>query len=254
MVDGDDANGLSFFVDTTTYNASTSSSFVTNHNNGTYTLTYIAPTHQYTITTYLNGRVIAASTISPYDQLDNSTTSASSIVVYVLCVVSMLLVLGYIEFVIRRRGDPSVKASSPAHLVTMLVAGCLALVSTSTLVLASTSSVACGAMPVLLGVAATTMIAALLVKTWRIMKIFTTSNLAALQHMKAIKGVRLAIPVVVMVVVELLIDVLWVSIDPMQPKEVGSSIVVRGCSPIHPIYAHTTSITYTLTLCAPSIP
>jgi hypothetical protein len=186
---------------------------------GGLAIRYVAPDKSsYALSILYDGSPIAGSpfSVSPLENMDvGEGTNLGFIALGFIGLVGLLLLL---VLVVAKRNDPRIRASSPTFLVLIVLGAMVGMLSM--LMPASTrvtwaggmSSASCQAYAWLLGLGFSTTFAALLAKTHRIAKIFSSKHLRVV----FLPDRELMKPVLAAILLEVVFNVLWTVIDPLR--------------------------------------
>ena len=189
---------------------------------GVYQVEYLAPSQaRYSLSVMLDGEAVSGSpfSISPLANMDISSSEETGMRVLAGLASGSLLVA--MLFLYSTRSLPKVKAASPLFLF-LILAGCqLALVAVLLPVpqQPSTSSSSCGAYAYTLSVGFTLAVSSLVVKTWRIARIFDRRKI----KVRVITDRTLLIPVALLVAADVILNGIWLGVDPLLPSDSVSS-------------------------------
>ena len=189
---------------------------------GVYEVQYVAPAQpQYTLTVLLDGQPLLGSpfAVSALANMDVSDVEVTAMRV-LAGAATLCLLLGMLALC-RSRAVPKVKAASPLFLFFILLGCQLCLIAVLLPVAQqpSTSSSTCGAYAFTLSVGFTLTIASLASKTWRIARIFDRRKL----QVRKITDRSLLLPVAALVAADVLLNVVWLAVDPLLPTDFVSS-------------------------------
>ena len=189
---------------------------------GVYEVEYVAPEQsQYSLSVLLDGEPVSGSpfTISPLANMDISTSEETGM--RVLAGLASLCLLAAMAFLYRTRGVAKVKAASPLFLFFILVGCQLALIGVLLPVAQqpSSHSSTCGAYAFTLSVGFTLAVSSLVVKTWRIARIFDRRKI----RVRVITDRTLLVPVAAVVTIDLVLNCIWLGVDPLLPSDFVSS-------------------------------
>lgn len=128
-----------------------------------------------------------------------------------LAIVAQLV---YACLLFRYWDKPVIKASSPRMLILLLVGSVCVLVTV--FVLGDGSEQMCQSIPFLGGCGITVMLSCLLATNFRIDQIFSSTSL----RVTKITDNQLLLMIVALLAMELVIDIVWIAVDPLKPVDV----------------------------------
>ena len=189
---------------------------------GVFQVEYVAPSQaQYSLSILLDGQAVSGSpfAISPLANMDISQSEETGM--RVLAGLASLCLLLAMVFLYYARAVPKVKAASPLFLFLILVGCQLALVAVLLPVAQqpSTSSSTCAAYAYTLSVGFTLAVSSLVVKTWRIARIFDRRKI----KVRVITDRSLLVPVAALVAADIVFNAIWLGVDPLLPTDFTSS-------------------------------
>eukprot|EP00164_Ancoracysta_twista_P002964 GFYU01003946.1.p1 GENE.GFYU01003946.1~~GFYU01003946.1.p1 ORF type:complete len:1089 (+),score=230.13 GFYU01003946.1:255-3521(+) len=187
---------------------------VTDFNNGTYAAQFTTPMNvdEYLLTVYVNSDPTGASPYRVTVYKPAEVPLAAKVATILVFVITMLMAFLYSLFVWRNRNHAVIAASSPPFVL-LIIAGSV-LASLCLVLMIETNDVTCALLPFTLGLGVTLTFAGLISKNWRIMRIFQNKS----SRVVVIKNHHLSIPVIAIVGVEILINFVWLMVDPVSAE------------------------------------
>ena len=189
---------------------------------GMYEVQYVAPSQsQFVLAVSLDGQPVTGSpfSIQPLANMDISSDEATAM--RILAGLASLCLVVAMLFLLYARAVPKVKAASPLFLFLILVGCQLALVGVLLPVAQqpSSRSSVCGAYAYTLSVGFTLAVSSLVVKTWRIARIFDRRKI----KVRVITDRSLLVPVAALVTADIVFNSVWLGVDPLLPTDFVSS-------------------------------
>jgi len=195
---------------------------------------YVAPDKEsFSLTILYSGSPITGSpfTVTPLSNMD--VADAMNIGFIALGFVGLVCLLALLVLVLVKRNDPRIRASSPNFLVLIVlgaIVGMLAMLMPASPRISwagGMSAASCQAYAWLLGLGFSTTFAALMAKTWRIARIFTSKQIRVV----SLPDRELMKPVLGAIIAEALFNTLWTLINPL-----GVEISYLSNNPNVPLY------------------
>ena len=204
---------------------------VTASTNGGYVLQYLVPAQSdYVLDVLFDGQPISGSPMTVTATNNLNISAGQQLGIQVCAAVVSLFLLLSAAGVVRYHAVPVIKAASPTFTL-LILAGCQLAVTSCFMPVVSSTQSDCTAYAWTLSEGCTLLFASLIAKTWRIARIFESRKM----RVRVIRNTRLALPVLVAVIGEMVFNAVWVAVDPLRPMPFvsssdGVSYVACSCS------------------------
>lgn len=196
---------------------------ITNHYNGSYTLTYIAPelAEYYLFLTMNDVEVKMTDHSQPFlvHALNRIELShAIRIAFWVVCSLGIVIIVAAAIVVIVYRNEKIIRAGAPMFMLILCVGGLCCLISV--FFLTFVTDITCAGYPLALSIGFILSLGSLEMKSYRVMTIFKMKKLKKQQ--KLTDG-KMAIPIICALIIVIVYNISWIMISPLQPTFVSSS-------------------------------
>ena len=204
--------------------------------NGSVVVSYSVPEDKetYVLSIQLNNQAIAGSPFT-VTALDPIHLPHATVVAFLVLSAFNIAICFFAGAIVRDNHlQPIMRASSPNFLYVLILGSIMSSLSVIALVLEGRDD-ACQAYHSLLSIGVVVMMSSLLAKAYRVAKIF---NARALMVSKNLKDIHLMVPTMAAVAVILIVNMLWIGLDPVKSQARPASnypdvLTFQSCGSVH---------------------